>query len=140
VRRLVRIPCSVRGELTRSRPRGRGARASAAMRATRTELSRVCPLAKVGQCRQASRGQGQGAGCKLPSYLLSRRGTVDLAYLISDPGFVEPCSIRIIATTDSDLVAVAYDMAAAERFCPAEQDGHAIRVRVLQRFRFKGYE
>jgi hypothetical protein len=60
--------------------------------------------------------------------------------VVSDSGYVEPCSNRLVAATDSDLVAVAYAMAAAGQFRPAEQDGHPIRVRILQRFRFNGYE
>ena len=67
---------------------------------------------------------------------LGLEGTVTLRCIVAASGRVEPRSIELLTEADLRLAAVAIRTLANARFRPGRQGGVAIRVQVVQRFRF----
>ena len=67
---------------------------------------------------------------------LGLEGTVTLRCIVDVSGRVEPGSIEVLSEADPSLAAVATRALANARFRPGRQGGVAVRVQVVQRFRF----
>ena len=67
---------------------------------------------------------------------LGLEGTVSLRCIVDASGRVEPGSIEVLSAGEPSLAAVAIRTLANARFRPGRQGGVAIRVQVVQRFRF----
>ena len=67
---------------------------------------------------------------------LGLEGTVSLRCIVDTSGRVEPESIEVVSPGEPGLVAAAVRALASARFRPGRQGGIAVRVQVVQRFRF----
>jgi periplasmic protein TonB len=63
-------------------------------------------------------------------------GVVELEYVISLAGHVDPRSIRVLESTHPAFSAAAADAVGHARFRPARRNGRPVAVRVRQTIRF----
>ena len=70
---------------------------------------------------------------------LGLEGTVTLRCIVDASGRVEPGSIEVLSAGTPGLVAVAVRTLAGARYRPGSQRGIAVRVQVVQRFRFAAH-